>query len=346
MKAVVINQHGSEDVLEYTELPEPEISENEVLVQVKACALNHLDLWIRGGLPGLKLPFPHVLGADVSGVAVKVGKLVENTRPGDEVMLSPGISCMHCEYCLSGRDNLCASYSLLGTRVPGGYAEFVKAPSFNVLPKPRNLSFEEAASLPLVFITAWHMLVERVRLQAGETLLVHAAGSGVGIAAIQIGKLLGARVLTTASSDEKLRKASALGADELINYTEKDFLDEVRRLTDKRGVDVVFEHTGEATWEKSVRSLVRGGRLVTCGATSGYHGNIDIRYLFSKQISLIGSYMGSKYELVNMLKFFEDGSLKPVVDRVLPLERAADAHRAVQERAQFGKVVLTPQVRA
>lgn len=342
MKAVVINRHGDEDVLEFTELPEPEISENEVLVRVKACALNHLDIWIRGGLPGLKLPFPHILGSDISGVVERVGRLVENARPGDEVMLSPGISCMHCEYCLAGRDNLCASYNLLGARMPGGYAEFVKVPSFNVLPKPGSMSFEEAASLPLVFITAWHMLVDRVGLQAGETLLVHAAGSGVGIAAIQIGKLLGARVLTTASSDEKLDKAKALGADEVINYTDKDFLDEVRRLTNKRGVDAVFEHTGEATWEKSVRSLVRGGRLVTCGATSGHQGNIDIRYLFSKQISLLGSYMGSKHELVNMLKFFEDGSLKAVVDRVLPLEQAADAHRAIQERAQFGKVVLTP----
>ena len=342
MKAVVINQHGSEDVLEFTEVPEPEISENEVLVRVKACALNHLDIWIRGGLPGLKLPFPHVLGSDISGVVEKVGRLVENTRPGDEVMLSPGVSCMHCEYCLSGDDNLCANYVLLGSRIPGGYAEFVKAPSFNVLPKPRNMSFEEAASLPLVFITAWHMLVSRVNLRAGETVLVQAAGSGVGIAAIQIAKLLGARVITTASSDEKLGKATALGADEVINYTEKDFLDEVRRLTGKRGVDVVFEHTGEGTWEKSIRSLVRGGRLVTCGATSGYNGNLDIRYLFSKQISVIGSYMGSKYELVNMLKFFEDGSLKAVVDRVLPLEQAADAHRAIEDRAQFGKVVLTP----
>ncbi|HYP26854.1 MAG TPA: zinc-binding dehydrogenase [Blastocatellia bacterium] len=342
MKAVVINQHGSEEVLEFTQLPEPEISEDEVLVRVKACALNHLDIWIRGGLPGLKLPFPHTLGSDIAGVVEKTGRLVENARPGDEVMLSPGVSCMHCEYCLAGKDNLCANYNLLGSRIPGGYAEFVKAPSFNVLPKPRNMSFEEAASLPLVFITAWHMLVNRVNLQAGESVLVHAAGSGVGIAAIQIAKLLGARVITTASSDEKLGKATALGADEVINYTQKDFLDEVRRLTDKRGVDVVFEHTGEGTWEKSVRSLVRGGRLVTCGATSGYNGNLDIRYLFSKQISVIGSYMGSKYELVNMLKFFEDGSLKAVVDRVLPLEQAADAHRAIQDRAQFGKVVLTP----
>ena len=251
-------------------------------------------------------------------------------------------ACMHCEYCLSGRDNLCASYDILGYRADGGYAEYVKAPSFNIIPKPENLSFEEASSIPLVFLTAWHMLVERVKLKPGETLLVHAAGSGVGSAAIQIGKLLGARVFATASTDAKLAKARSLGADETINYEQDDFLDAVRRLTNKRGVDVVFEHTGEATWEKSVRSLVRGGRLVTCGATSGFKGNLDIRYLFSRQISLHGSYMGSKNELLEVIKFFADGRLTAVVDRVLPLEKAAEAHKALEDRAQFGKIVLAP----
>jgi NADPH:quinone reductase-like Zn-dependent oxidoreductase len=231
---------------------------------------------------------------------------------------------------------------MLGYRVDGGYAEFVRAPSFNVLPKPKNLSFEEAASIPLVFLTAWHMLVGRTRLEPGETLLVHAAGSGVGSAAIQIGKLLGARVFATASTDAKLEKARSLGADETINYEKEDFLEAVKRLTEKRGVDVVFEHTGETTWEKSIRSLARGGSLVTCGATSGYKGNLDIRYLFSRQISLHGSYMGSKVELIEVMKFFEDGRLKPVVDRALPLEKAAEAHEAIEDRAQFGKVVLVP----
>ena len=342
MKAVIIKQHGAEDVLEMAELPDPEIAENEVLVRVKACALNHLDLWVRGGLPGIEFPMPHILGSDISGVVARVGKLVKNAKEGDEVLLSPGLSCMHCEECLKGRDNLCAQYSIIGYRKHGGYAEYVKAPSVNVLPKPANISFEEAASIPLVYITAWHMLIDRVNLRAGETLLVHAAGSGVGSAAIQIGRLLGARVIATAGSAEKLEKAKELGADEVINYTETDFLEEVKRLTGKRGVDVVFEHTGEATWAKSVRSLVRGGRLVTCGATSGPKGDLDIRLLFSKQISLHGSYMGSKHELVEVMKFVKEGKLKGVVDRVLPLEKAADAHRALKERAQFGKVVLTP----
>jgi NADPH:quinone reductase-like Zn-dependent oxidoreductase len=342
MKAVVINRHGGSDVLEVTELPDPEIDDNEVLVRVNACALNHLDVWIRKGLPGIEFPMPLILGSDIAGVVARVGRLVKNARPGDEVVLSPGLSCMHCEYCLSGRDNLCASYGILGSRANGGYAEYVKVPSFNVIPKPLNLSFEEASSIPLVFLTAWHMLVERVSLKPGETLLVHAAGSGVGSAAIQIGKLLGARVFATASTDAKLEKARSIGADETINYQQEDFLDAVKRLTGRRGVDVVFEHTGEATWEKSIRSLVRGGRLVTCGATSGYKGNLDIRYLFSRQISLHGSYMGAKIELLEVMRFFEDGTLKPVVDRVLPLENAADAHRALEDRSQFGKVVLAP----
>ncbi len=340
MNAVVIGRHGGAEVLEVTELAKPSIDDNEVLVRVKACALNHLDVWVRCGLPGIQLRMPHVLGSDIAGVVEQVGRLVNNARPGDEVVLAPGLSCMHCEYCLSGRDNLCASYDILGYRADGGYAEYVKAPSFNIIPKPENLSFEEASSIPLVFLTAWHMLVERVKLKPGETLLVHAAGSGVGSAAIQIGKLLGARVFATASTDAKLGKARSLGADETINYEQDDFLDEVRRLTNKRGVDVVFEHTGEATWEKSVRSLVRSGRLVTCGATSGFKGNLDIRYLFSRQISLLGSYMGSKNELLEVIKFFAHGRLTAVVDRVLPLEKAAEAHKALEDRAQFGKIVL------
>lgn len=342
MKAITISAHGGPEVLEVTELPDPIIDDNEVLIRVRACSLNHLDVWIRRGLPGLKFSTPHVLGADISGVVTRVGRLVKNVKPDESVVLSPGLSCMHCEYCLAGRDNLCVSYDVFGTRVDGGYAEYVKAPSFNVIPKPEKLSFEEASSIPLVFLTAWHMLGERVKLKAGETVLVHAAGSGVGSAAIQIAKLLGARVFATASSDAKLAKAKSLGADETINYQEEDFLDTIKRLTGKRGVDVVFEHTGEATWERSVRSLTRGGRLVTCGATSGFNGNLDIRYLFSRQISLVGSYMGAKAELLEVLKFFEDGRLKPVVDRVLPLEKAAEAHTAIEDRAQFGKIVLIP----
>ena len=342
MKAVIFNEHGPEEVLQLADVPVPEIADDEVLVRVKACALNHLDLWIRGGLPGIKFPFPHILGSDISGVVERVGTHVRPSKPGDEVMLAPSLSCLHCEYCLSGRDNLCAEYHSIGYRSPGGYAEFVKVPSVNVLPKPPDVSFAEAASFPLVFLTAWHMLVDRVNLKPGETVLVHAAGSGVGIAAIQIAKLLGARVFATASTNEKLEKAKGLGADEVINYQEQDFLEQVRKLTSKRGVDVVFEHTGEATWEKSVRSLVKGGRLVTCGATSGYQGNLDLRYLFSRQISLHGSYMGSKSELMEVARFFADGRLKAVVDRTFPLERAADAHRALKSRAQFGKIVLEP----
>jgi NADPH:quinone reductase-like Zn-dependent oxidoreductase len=342
MRAIVINRHGEPDVLEPAELPVPDIAPNEVLVRVKACALNHLDVWIRRGLPGIETPLPHILGSDISGLVEQVGSLVRNAKPGAEVVLSPGISCMECEMCLGGRDNLCSGYHMLGYKSSGGYAEYVKCPAVNVLRKPQNLSFEEAASIPLVYVTSWHMLVDRVALKPGETLLVHAAGSGVGSAAIQIGKLLGARVFATASTQQKLDKARELGADETINYQETDFLDEVRRLTGKRGVDVVFEHTGEATWEKSIRSLARGGRLVTCGATSGFDGGVDIRYLFSRQISLHGSYMGAKRELIEVMRLVEMGKLRGVVDRVLPLSRVAEAHRAMEDRAQFGKIVVTP----
>lgn len=342
MKAVVINEHGDTSVLKYTDLPDPRIGPGEVFVRVKACALNHLDLWVRRGLPGIEFKFPHILGCDVAGEVKEVGEGVKNVKAGDRVLLSPGVSCMHCENCLSGQDNLCRSYHIIGYGRPGGYAEYITVPSVNAVPIPGDLNFNEAAAIPLVFFTAWHMLVTRANLKAGETVLVHAAGSGVGSAAIQIAKLLGARVITTASTEEKLTKGRQLGADELINYTEKDFAAEVRRLTSKRGVDVVFEHTGMTTWEKSILSLRVNGRLVTCGATTGYQAQMDLRQLFARHLNILGSYMGAKHELLEVLKFFPTGQLHPVIDRVLPLSEAAAAHEALEHRAQFGKVVLNP----
>ena len=342
LKAVVINEHGGTDVLKYTDFPDPQVGPGEVLVEVKACALNHLDLWVRRGLPGIEFKFPHILGCDVSGRVKEVGQGVRNVKPMDRVLVSPGVSCMHCEQCLSGQDNLCRSYHIVGYARLGGYAEYLKLPSVNAVPIPGTLSFEEAAAIPLVFLTAWHMLVTRAKLKAGETVLVHAAGSGVGSAAIQIAKLLKARVFATASTEEKLAKARELGADEIINYTEKDFAIEVRRLTSKRGVEVVFEHTGTATWEKSVLSLSANGRLVTCGATSGYQAQLDLRHVFARHLNVLGSYMGAKHELLEVLKFFATGQLRPVIDRVLPLSEAAAAHEVLESRAQFGKVVLTP----
>src|SRR5437868_5216431 len=340
MKAVIFRQHGGPELLRYEERPEPSMRADEVLVEVRACALNHLDVWARGGLPGIEIPLPHILGNDIAGVVREVGELVDWVRAGDEVLLQPGVSCGHCIECLSGRDNLCPQYDIIGYRRDGGYAELVAAPGVNVLPKPANLSWAEAAALPLVTLTAWHMLVTRARVEPGEDVLIHAAGSGVGSIGIQIAKLRGARVIATASSDEKLAKARALGADEIINYTNADWPREVRRLTEKRGVDVVFEHTGAATWPGSIQVLAKNGRLVTGGATSGYDAHTDLRQVFYRHLNLLGSFMGSKAELLAALKFVERGQVRAVIDRTLPLAEARRAHELIEDRAQFGKLVL------
>lgn len=342
MKAVIFNQHGGPEVLEYADAPDPTIKANEVLVEVKACALNHLDVWVRSGLPGIPIPLPHILGNDIAGLVLEVGELVSWVGVGDEVMLQPGVSCGHCLECLSGRDNLCRDYDMIGYRRNGGYAELVTAPAVNVIPKPKSISWHEAAALPLVTVTAWHMLVTRANVQPGEDVLVHAAGSGVGSLGIQIAKLRGARVIATAGSDEKLAKAKELGADEVLNYSDSDWPKEVRRLTDKRGVDVVFEHTGTATWGGSIASLKTSGRLVTCGATSGYVAQIDLRQLFYRHLNLLGSFMGSKAELLEAMKFVENGKIRAVVDQTLPLAEARRAHELMEDRAQFGKLVLVP----
>lgn len=342
MKAVIFKQHGGPEVLEYADVPEPVLKANEVLVEVKACALNHLDVWARGGLPGIEIPLPHILGNDIAGVVREVGELVSWVKTGAEVMLHPGVSCGHCEECLSGRDNLCRDYDILGYRRDGGYAELVAAPAVNVIPKPQNLSWEEAAALPLVTVTAWHMLVTRAAVQPGEDVLVHAAGSGVGSIGIQIAKLRGARVIATASSDEKLTKAKELGADEVVNYSNQDWPKEVKRLTNRRGVDVVFEHTGAETWPGSVASLKTGGRLVTCGATSGFAAQTDLRQVFYRHLTILGSFMGSKSELLEAMKFIESGKIRAVIDQTLRLREAKRAHELMQERLQFGKLVLVP----
>jgi NADPH:quinone reductase-like Zn-dependent oxidoreductase len=340
MKAVIFEQHGGPEVLKLAEVPDPQIKANEVLVEVRACALNHLDVWVRNGLPGIKIPLPHILGNDVAGVVREVGPLVTWVKAGDEVMIQPGVSCGHCAQCLAGRDNMCDEYDIIGYRRDGGYAELVAVPGLNIIPKPKNLSWPEAAALPLVTLTAWHMLVARANVQPGETVLVHAAGSGVGSVGIQIAKLLGARVITTASSDDKLLKARELGADETVNYTREDWHKEVRRLTNGRGVDVVFEHTGAATWPGSILSLKKGGRLVTCGATSGFEAKTDLRHVFYRHLTILGSMMGSKADLLEAMKFIETGQLRAVNDRTLPLADARKAHELMEDRAQFGKLVL------
>ncbi len=342
MKATIIRQHGGPEVLEFAEVPDPRINANQVLVEVRACALNHLDVWARKGLPGIEIPLPHILGNDIAGVVREVGERVTWVKPGDEVMLQPGTSCGHCIECLRGNDNLCAEYDMLGYRQHGGYAELVAAPGVNVIPKPANLSWEEAAALPLVTVTAWHMLVTRANVQPGETVLVHAAGSGVGSIGIQVAKLRGATVIATAGSDEKLEKARGLGADDVVNYTNPGWTKEVKRLTARQGVDVVFEHTGAETWPGSIAVLKKNGRLVTCGATSGFDARTDLRQLFYRHLTFLGSFMGSKAELLDAMKFIERGAIRAVVDQTLPLSEARRAHELMEDRAQFGKLVLKP----
>jgi len=342
MKAIIFNEHGGPEVLRYTEVADPKVSPTEVLVRVKACALNHLDLWVRRGLPGISIPMPHIPGSDMAGEVARVGELVTRVHVGQKVVLSPGLSCSQCEACLAGTDNLCRQYTLFGYMVDGGCAEYVRSPEVNVMPYPGDLSFEEAAAVPLVFLTAWHMLVGRAQLRAGEDVLVLGAGSGVGSAAIQIAKLIGAQVIATAGSEDKLKKAKELGADHAINHSKQDIAAEVKRITNRKGVEVVFEHVGAATWEKSLSSLAASGRLVTCGATTGHAGQLDIRYLFSRHITILGSYMGSKAELLHVLKLVAARKLKPVVDRVMPLTQCAQAHELMENRQQFGKIVLKP----
>jgi NADPH:quinone reductase-like Zn-dependent oxidoreductase len=324
------------------DLPTPQPRAQEVRVKVKAVALNHLDLWVRKGWPGLKLPLPHVLGSDVAGVIDAVGAEVTDLKPGAEVLVNPGLSCGACERCLAGDDVLCRKYQIIGEDLAGGYAEYVCVPRQNILPKPARLGFEEAACLPLTFLTAHHMLFARAQLEPGETVLIHAAGSGVGSAAVQLAKLAGATVIATASSAVKLEKAKQLGADHLVNYAEQDFLDEVKKLTQRRLVDVVFEHVGASTWDKSIACLPKGGRLVTCGATTGHDVKLDLRTIFYKSISILGSTMGSKSELFKVLELVEKGRLVPVLDRVLPLAKAAEAHGLLADRKSFGNVVLVP----
>jgi NADPH:quinone reductase-like Zn-dependent oxidoreductase len=342
MKAVRIHEHGGADSLRYEEVPDPVAGHGEVVVRIGAAALNHLDLFLRDGMKAVPIPLPRVLGSDGAGTVESAGPGVTNVKPGDRVLLAPGVGCGTCADCLSGRDNVCPRYTLFGYFRDGTYAERIAVPAANAIPIPGTLSFEEAASIPLVFLTAWHMLVSRAAVRAGETVLVMAAGSGVGIAGVQLARVLGARVIATAGSDEKLEKARALGAHETVNYATHDLTAEVRRRTGKRGVDVVFEHVGGGLFEKALACLARNGRLVTCGATSGYDVRVDLRFLFSKHQSCLGSYMGGKGELVEVLRLFEAGSVRPVVDRVFPLAGARDAHRWMEERRNFGKIVLVP----
>ena len=343
MRAIVFHAHGGPEVLTAADLPDPVAGPGHAVVRVHACAVNRLDLWVRGGLPGLRLPLPHVLGSDIAGVVESTGPGVDAAWQGREVVVNPGLSCGTCVSCLSGWDNLCPRYRILGETATGGYAERVVVPAANLLAKPTGLDMVSAAAAPLTFLTAWQMLVVRARVAPGQLVLIHAVGSGVGVAGLQIARLHGARVIALASSDAKLSQARALGAEFCVRSDAEDWEAQVRELAPvgKRGVDVVFEHTGMATWEASLRLCKRGGAIVTCGASSGFAATTDLRQVFFRQLQILGSTMGSKAHLHTIVELLARGVLRPIVDRSFPLAQAAEAHRYLDRREQFGKVVLT-----
>ena len=343
MKAVRFHEHGGPDVLRYEDAPESAPTPIQVQLAVRAVALNHLDVWLRKGLPGITVPLPKIGGCDIAGEVVAVGALCSRVAVGQRILVSPGISCGQCAACLGGDDTLCRTYRLIGGyAMDGGCAERLCLPEVNCIPMPEGVGYPEAAAVPVAFLTAWNMLVRQARLKAGEDVLVMGAGSGVGTAAIQIARLFGARIIAVAGTDEKLAKAKALGADDGINHARQDLAQEIRRLTGKRGVDVVFEHVGGATWGKLIPNIAPGGRLVTCGATAGYEGTVDIRYLFSKTIAILGAFLGRKADMLEVVRHLARGSLRPVIDRTLPLADCAEAHRLLEARAVFGKLVLIP----
>jgi len=340
MKAVRIHQFGGPEVLTYEDIPDPQPRKDQVLVRVKACALNHLDVWVRKGLPGVKLP--HILGSDIAGEIAEVGEYISGLRRGQRVLVAPMHYCGHCDKCVAGLQNQCRQFTVLGNGVDGGNCELIAVLAANVIPIPDALDFNQAASVPLVFVTAWHMLVGRAGVRPGQTVLVLGASSGVGIAAIQIAKLFHCRVITTAGDENKLEKARALGADYGIDHYKQKISEEVRKITNKEGVDIVIEHVGAATWDESLKSLKTAGVLVTCGATTGPNVGIDLRHLFARQLSLLGSYMGTMGELHEVLKHVFAGRLRPVVDRVFPLSDLRAAHEYLENSKMFGKIVVNP----
>jgi NADPH:quinone reductase-like Zn-dependent oxidoreductase len=340
MKAVRIHEFGGPEVLRFEDVPDPQPRQDQVLVRVKACAMNHLDIFVRKGLPGVKLP--HILGSDIAGEIVAVGEYVTGLKPGQRALVAPMRFCNHCAKCVAGLQNQCAEFTVVGNLVDGGNCELIAVPAVNVIAIPDSLDFNQAASVPLVFLTAWHMLVGRAGIRPGQTVLVLGGGSGVGIAAIQIAKLFHAQVITTAGDETKLEKARALGADHGINHYKQKISQEVRTITNKAGVDIVVEHVGAATWDESMKSLKLGGTIVTCGATTGPDAAFDLRFLFARQLSFLGSYMGTMGELHEVLKHVFAGNLKPVVDRTFPLRDARAAHEYMEASQMFGKIVLQP----
>jgi NADPH:quinone reductase-like Zn-dependent oxidoreductase len=339
LKAIRIHQFGGPEVLSYEDVPDPQPRKDQVLVRVEACSLNHLDLWVRKGLPGVKLP--HILGSDVAGEIAEIGEYVTGLTIGQRVLVAPMHFCEHCPKCLAGLQNQCREFTVLGNAVDGGNCELIAVPAANIIAFPDSLDFNQAASVPLVFVTAWHMLVGLAGARPGQTVLILGGSSGVGIAAIQIAKLFRCRVITTAGDETKLEKARGLGADHGINHYKQKISEEVRKITNKEGVDIVVEHVGAATWDESLKSLKTAGTLVTCGATTGSSVGIDLRHLFARQLRLLGSYMGTMAELNEVLGHVFAGRLQPVVDQVFPLSEVRAAHEYLEKSSMFGKVILS-----
>ncbi len=340
MKAVRFHQYGGPEVLRYEDVPDPVLRKDQVLVRVKACAMNHLDVWVRKGTT--RSPLPHIPGSDVAGDIVEVGEYVTGFKPRQRVLLAPMHFCNHCAQCTAGRQNMCPEFTVLGNGVDGGNCELIAVPAVIVIPIPEELDYNEAASVPLVFVTAFHMLTGRASIRPGQTVLILGANSGVGIAAIQIAKLFNATVLATAGNEEKIQKAMHLGADYVINHYHCRISEEVKKITNGAGVDIVVEHVGAATWEESVKSLKPGGTIVTCGATTGPDIKVDLRFLYYRQFNFLGSYMGTMGELNEVLKHVFNGKLKPVVDRTFPLSEVRAAHEYMEKSEMFGKIVLNP----
>jgi NADPH:quinone reductase-like Zn-dependent oxidoreductase len=341
LKAIRIHAHGGVDQLHYEDAPDPEIaSPRDIIVKLEAAALNHIDIWVRLGATGMKIPMPHILGADGAGVVVEVGSEVQSVCSGDKVCLYSFTGCGECEFCLSDRDFMCIRVRSLGERLDGTYAQYIKVLPENCFSIPSYMTFDEAAAFPLVFVTLWRMLVTNARLQRGESLLIIGIGGGVASAALQVAKHMGARVIVTSASDEKLERARALGAEHGINHRRKDFAAEARLLTDNRGVDVVLDSVAGEVWQKSLRSLARGGRLVTCGATAGWAPNDDVDEMVSKELKIYGSTLGSREDFNQLLRFLNASQIRPIIDRKFPLQDARDAHQRMEEARQFGKIVL------
>lgn len=340
MKALRFHRHGGPEVLQIEELPDPTPGPGQILLEVKAASINHIDLWLRGGIPSFPIRLPRIPGADAAGIVRSVGSGVTDVKPGQRVLLNPATSCGACEFCGQGDMSLCLDYKIRGEHADGVQCELVVADARAAVAIPDSLSFEAAAAAPLTFLTSWRLMVTRGGVKPADWVLIHSAGSGIGTACLSIARLYGARVIATASTDEKCAKAAGLGAEVTLNSTKDDVVKRVREATSKRGVDIVVDYIGKATWAQSLQCAKRGGRIVTCGATSGYDPAEDLRHIFFRQLQILGCTMGNNAEFATAMRSLVQGKLTPVVDSVLPLKDAAEGHRRIESRQTFGKVIL------